>query len=121
MKNSIFPLLAFMFVGLISARGEQEATAGVTIIDSNKVTAAFSKGTPLLETSEFKVHASRRDTPGVAEIHTRDTDIVHVLEGSATLVTGGTATETKMVAPNEIRGKEIQGSETRQISVGGGR
>jgi len=54
----------------------------------------------------------------VAEIHTRDTDIVHVLEGSATFVTGGVAIEPKTIAPNEIRGKEIEGGETRRIGKG---
>jgi glc operon protein GlcG len=73
---------------------------------------------PLLENSKFKVHASRRVAPGVAELHTRDTDIIHVLEGSATLVTGGTAVEPKIIAPDEIRGKEIQGGDSRRIGQG---
>jgi len=51
----------------------------------------------------------------MVEIHTRDTDIIHILEGSATLVTGGMATELKTIAPNEIRGTEIQGGESRHI------
>ena len=37
-----------------------------------------AKGMPLLETNNFKIHASRRETPGSAEIHTRDTDIVYM-------------------------------------------
>ena len=93
-------------------------TTNSTFIESNKVAAAFAKGMPLLESSEYKIHASRRDTPGVAEIHTRDTDIIHVLEGSATLVTGGTVAEPKTIAPDEIRGKEITGGESRRISKG---
>jgi glc operon protein GlcG len=103
--------------GVSTARA-QSSTKDVTLIGSNRVAAAFAKGMPLLETSEFKIHASRRDAPGVAEIHTRDTDIVHVLEGSATFVTGGTATEPKTIAPNEIRGRDIQGGESRRISKG---
>jgi hypothetical protein len=34
----------------------------------------------------YMVHASRREKPGMAEIHTKDADIVYVLDGSATLV-----------------------------------
>ena len=56
--------------------------------------------------------------PGTAEIHTRDTDIIHVLGGSATFVTGGTAVDPKTVAPDEIRGREILGGETRRLSQG---
>ena len=33
-------------------------------------------------------------------------------------MTGGTAVETKPVAPDEIRGSSIQGGETRQIAEG---
>ena len=53
-----------------------------------------------------------------AEIHTEDADIVYVLDGSATLVTGGTAVNTKETAPGELRGDSIQGGETRQLAKG---
>src|SRR5205085_6646963 len=96
----------------------QSSTKDVTLIASNTVGAAFAKGMPLLETSEYKVQAGRREAPGIAEIHTRDTDIFHFLEGSATFVTGGTATEPKTTAPNEIRGRDIQGGESRRVSKG---
>ena len=66
----------------------------------------------------FMVHTSRRDQPGLAEIHTLDTDIIYVMEGNATIVTGGTAVETKEIAPNELRGSRIEGGDTRQLSKG---
>jgi hypothetical protein len=47
----------------------------------------------------------RRIEPGQAEIHTLDTDVVYVVDGSATLVTGGKAVNAKEIAPNELRGK----------------
>ena len=99
MKNSAFTFLAAISI-CWSVRGEQKLAPDAILIDSNKVTAAFSKGLPLLETPDFKIHTSRRDAPGVAEIHTRDTDIVHVLEGSATFVTGGVALQPQAIAPN---------------------
>ena len=83
--------------------------------------AAFAKGTVLLDGSDnrnYMIHASRREAPGMAEIHSKDTDIIYVLGGKATFVTGGTALETKTVAPDEIRGNSIQGGETRQIAEG---
>ena len=54
----------------------------------------------------------------MAEIHTRDTDIAYVLQGSATLVTGGTAVGVKAIGPEELRGSAIRGGETRQLTVG---
>lgn len=89
-----------------------------TFVDSKKVAAAFAKGMPLLETAGYKVHASRRAEPGQAEIHTLDTDVVYVVDGSATLVTGGKAIEPKTIAPNEIRGSRIEGGEEHHITKG---
>src|SRR5262249_21613797 len=43
--------------------------APITFIDSKTVTAAFARGMPLVEMSEYKVHASRREGPGMAEVH----------------------------------------------------
>jgi hypothetical protein len=54
---------------------------------------------PLLETAGYKIHASRREGPGMAEVHVRDTDIVYVLEGTATVVTGGDVMEGRETAP----------------------
>ena len=68
----------------------------VNYFNSQMVTAAFTKGAVLLDDAEgrnYMVHASHRDKPGLAEIHTLDTDIVYVLEGTATFVTGGTAVD----------------------------
>jgi len=95
-----------------------ESADRVTLIQSNKTAAAFAKGMPLLETKEYKVHASRREAPGIAEIHAKDTDIIHILEGSAVLVTGGTAVETKNIAPDEFRGASIEGGQSRRLGKG---
>jgi len=103
-----------------------QSSSAVTYIPSNKVAEAFSKGSVLVGQEEhmmhaslnYMVHASRRDAPGVAEIHELDTDIIYVLEGSATFVTGGTALDPKPVAANEIRGPSIRGGESRRLSKG---
>ena len=92
--------------------------AAATFIDAKSVSAAFAKGMPLLETTGYKVHASRRVEPGQAEIHTLDTDVIYVVDGSATLVTGGKAIDTKEIAPNEIRGTKIEGGQEHQIGKG---
>jgi glc operon protein GlcG len=90
----------------------------VTVIDHDRVTTAFAKGSPLIETADYKIHASRRESPGAAEIHTRDTDIAYVLQGSATLVTGGAVVGVKPIAAEELRGAGIEGGETRKLVPG---
>jgi mannose-6-phosphate isomerase-like protein (cupin superfamily) len=52
----------------------------------------------------------------MAEVHTLDADIIHVLDGSATLVTGGTVENAKPTAPGEIRGTAISNGDERLIS-----
>ena len=97
------------------------ASAPITYFDRDQVQAAFAKGAILLDGSpnrNYMIHASRRESAGMAEIHTKDTDIIYVLGGKATFVTGGNAVETKTVAPDEIRGSSIQGGETREIAQG---
>lgn len=94
--------------------------APVLFFDSEQVAASFSKGGVLIDGTNrnYMVHTSRRDKPGLAEVHTLDTDIIYVLDGTATLVTGGTAAETKEVGPNEIRGSRIDGGDVRQLAKG---
>jgi glc operon protein GlcG len=94
------------------------APGAVEALASAEVTAAFAAGRPLLENGQFKIHASRREAAGMAEVHTRDTDIVYVLDGAATLVTGGTVVDGKTTAMDEIRGAAISGGETRRLVKG---
>jgi glc operon protein GlcG len=107
-------------IGLVLAMSFTASGAGtpVTFIPGADTTAAFAKGKPLIETSAYKVHASRRDAPGQAEIHARDTDIIYVLEGTATIVTGGKATAAKETAPNEQRGASIEGGASQRLAKG---
>lgn len=90
----------------------------ITYLQAERVKAAFERGEPLLEVAEYKIHASRREKPGLAEVHELETDIVYVLEGSATFVTGGSVQDAKNTAPNEIRGRGIQGGSTQRIRKG---
>jgi glc operon protein GlcG len=90
----------------------------VRVIQRDQVAAAFAKGMPLVEVGDYKIHASRREAAGMAEVHTRDTDIAYVLQGSATLVTGGTAVDLKSIGPEELRGSGIRGGETRSLQPG---
>ena len=92
--------------------------SAVSYFPAKEVSEAFVRGMPLLEIANYKIHASHRDEPGVVEVHTRDTDIIYMLEGEAVLVTGGTLVGGKNIQPEEIRGKDVKGGERRHISKG---
>ncbi len=98
--------------------GAAKPLGEVAYFRKEAVAAAFQKGAPLLEVDGFKVHASRRDGPGQAEVHLKDTDIIYVVDGNATLVTGGQVVDGKTSAPEEIRGASIDGGETRKLVQG---
>jgi uncharacterized protein GlcG (DUF336 family) len=86
-----------------------------------RVDAAFEKGAILFERPEngdFAVHTSRRDSPGVVEVHLKDADIMYVLKGSATMVTGGKLLDGKTVASDEIRGSQLEGGEAHNLVPG---
>lgn len=111
--------LAIAGAKAISNSGGIPTPAGpVTYLESSKVAAAFVKGQPLHEVGGYKVHASRREMPGLVEVHEHETDVVYVLDGTATLVTGGTLVEPKVTAPGEIRAPRVEGGDTRQLAKG---
>ncbi len=93
----------------------------VSFFDAQTVNAAFAKGAVLEDASNgenYMVHASRREKPGMVEVHELDTDIIYVLDGTAVFVTGGRSVDSKQTAPNEFRGVSIDGGETRNIKKG---
>jgi len=94
------------------------AAPKVSYFPAAQVNKAFEKGMPLLEIANYKIHASHRDAPGIVEIHTKDTDIIYMLEGTAALVTGGTIVDGENIGAEEIRGRDVKGGETRQITKG---
>jgi len=100
--------------------GPAMAMAPVSYFDKDQVAAAFAKGAVLLDGTgrNYMVHASRREGAGQAEVHTLDTDIIYVLDGSATFVTGGSVVDGKTIAPNEIRGASISNGATRSLVKG---
>lgn len=97
------------------------APTPVSYFQAAQVSAAFATGGVLFDGAggrNYMVHASHRDAAGMAELHQDDTDIIYVLEGSATFVTGGHVEGGVAPAPREIRGASIRGGETRRIAKG---
>ena len=94
--------------------------ADATYFPAERVSAAFAKGAVLFDGADrnFMVHASRRDTAGQAEVHVKDTDIIYVVDGTTTFVTGGEVVGGKTTAPDEIRGTAVEHGDTRRLGKG---
>lgn len=94
------------------------AAKSVSHFEAARVRELFARGRPILEIENYKIHASRRSAPGQAEVHSADTDIIYVLEGTATFVTGGTAIGATQTAPEEFRGSHIENGQARTLKAG---
>ena len=64
------------------------APSAATYIPKQKVHEQFQTGGLLLERPGYKLDAGRRSGPGAVELHDHETDIMHVVHGSATVATG---------------------------------
>ncbi|HEV2351264.1 MAG TPA: cupin domain-containing protein [Terriglobia bacterium] len=103
---------------------ENGTSPAVTIFDHKQVDAGMAK--PNFATlirgksgeGSYVVMTASRDKPGAVEVHNLDLDVLYILSGSATFVTGGTTVDAKTTAPNEIRGKSIDGGESHHVSKG---
>jgi mannose-6-phosphate isomerase-like protein (cupin superfamily) len=109
------PLLAFLAAILLPIAS---IAGDVLYFAKPEVDAALAVGRPLTENALYKVHASRRDAPGVGEVHVTDTDIIYMLSGRATFVTGGTLVAPKAIADDELRGERIEGGSERVLAAG---
>jgi mannose-6-phosphate isomerase-like protein (cupin superfamily) len=115
---TVAAIVAATVPALVCAKATADEHDRVVFTAGDTPRAAFAKGQPLVETEHYKVHASRRDAPGMAEVHQTDTDIIYVLDGSATLVTGGAVVGGAEVAPHEVRGRAIEGGTAQQLAKG---
>lgn len=93
---------------------------GALYFSKDQVDQIFAASGSFIKDKEgkYQISAGRRETPGTAEIHGKDTDIFYVLDGTATIVTGGTLVDEKTTAPDEIRGSSIKDGSATKLSKG---
>jgi len=100
----------------VSARAD---AAEVTYYRADTVRSSFEHGAVLFdEGTNYMVHTSRRIEPGLVEVHAHDTDIIYVLEGTATFVTGGSVVDGQETGEGELRGRDVEGGEARVLRPG---
>jgi len=112
--------VAMAGANVLSGIATTTSAAPVHFFDASAVFASFAKGAVLFngDGANYQVHTSRRVRPGQAEVHTKETDVIYVMDGQATFVTGGTAIDLKNTGPDEFRGARIDGGESRTLQKG---
>jgi quercetin dioxygenase-like cupin family protein len=107
-----------LFFALVMAMAAADGASTVTYVNHDKVAAALAKGGPLVTAPDYLVSGGHRTGPGQVELHEKETDIIYVVEGEATFVTGGTMVGGKVNKPGQMLGSGIRGGETHHLSKG---
>jgi glc operon protein GlcG len=91
-------------------------------VGHEKVAATFGKrgagNTGAMTSTPVKLVGNQRNAPGEAEVHENVMDVFWVMDGSSTIVTGGTLVGGKMASPGELKGTGIQGGQTQLLTKG---
>ena len=77
-----------------------------------------SAGETLKEYASHSAQLSVRSRSGVAELHEKFADVFYVLDGCATLVTGGSIANSNHVAPGDLRCDAVQGGVRQPLRSG---
>lgn len=87
-------------------------------VDHDKVAAALAKGGPIVTASDVLVSGSHRDKPGQVEVHDKEMDVIYVVDGTATFVSGGKIVGGKSSRPDQWLGTDITGGTTQKLVKG---
>jgi mannose-6-phosphate isomerase-like protein (cupin superfamily) len=135
MRYLILPT-AFAFISLTAALNAQQPAAApaapaMTLFASSadvaaltaKAKATIKPGQPLLAQPIVVAGAYRgsleyRAGTAPASVHETEAELFYVIDGSATIVTGGTLTEERRTNPENLTGTGIAGGTPRRITKG---
>ncbi len=98
--------------------GTGEATGEARYVAVTELTDLFQTGGIFARGGRYAVDAGHRDRPGEVEWHERVTDVMHVVEGEASVVTGGEMVEARDVGPGERRAAAARGGTTHRLTTG---
>ena len=107
--------LAQIGAGALAAAG---SNGHAVFISGASLRRKFEQGGLIVDNGRYKLDAGRRTGPGEVEFHQRVVDVMHVVQGRATVVTGGEMEDPREVAPGELRAARIDGGETHELRPG---
>jgi len=98
------------------------SSALLNAAEDNKVTFVaadqVAKGGSLATAPNLSITVAHRAEPGMVEVHDKETDTFYVLDGSATIVTGGTMVGGSVTGPGQHRGTDITGGKAQRLAKG---
>ena len=105
------------------------AAAGKTMVSAADVTALIAKAKAerkdqpiiaqsLLQLAPYNVSLEYRASVGNAAVHETEGELFYIVDGSATLVTGGKLAGEKRTNAENLTGTGIEGGESRHVAKG---
>ena len=91
---------------------------GAAFFSGAQLAEKFETGGLLLDTARYKLDAGRRVEPGDVEFHRDVVDVMHVVQGTAIVVTGGEMRNAREVAPGEMRAEAVDGGTPHELREG---
>ena len=73
---------------------------------------------PMLELGSYDGHLEYRASVGNAAVHEKEAEMFYVIDGSATLVTGGKLVNEKRTDAADLNGSAIEGGSSRAVAKG---
>lgn len=131
--------LTMVFVGVCAITGGAQTTGGATsarqagapqapappapltavvFFDHARTAEAFAKGGALVTAPDMIVQGSHRDVAGEVEVHDKETDVIYIIDGTATFVAGGKMVGGRLTRPGQWLGTDITGGESRHLVKG---
>jgi glc operon protein GlcG len=110
--------LAVIGAEAAAAAAARGSANGASYFPSDEVRKRFEEGGLLLDTRGYKIDAGRREAPGEVEYHEHVVDVMRVVEGEATVITGGELVEPREVGAGELRADSIEGGTKHELSEG---
>ena len=73
---------------------------------------------PILSLAPYRAQLEYRPGTSPAALHEKDAEMMYVIQGSGTIVTGGKLVEEKRTNPANLSGTSITGGNSQAITVG---
>jgi mannose-6-phosphate isomerase-like protein (cupin superfamily) len=110
---------------MLGAQNPSDLFTATKLKDLTKKLAAESKqkggafaGETLTRYGNHLTMLAHREQTGSSELHEKVADFLYIIDGDATVITGGKMVNGKTTEPNEIRGTSIQGGQSQKMGVG---
>ena len=72
----------------------------------------------ILQLAPYNANLEYRASVGPAAIHEKEAEVFYVIDGTATMVTGGKLADEKRTNPENLSGTGIEGGESRAVAKG---